>query len=270
MNNCITGGIAILLYLSLACWTALRVFNSRQGTDGFHLPFLVIGSLAILTHAILLYQDIITAEGWNLGVYIAFSLMSWGIALFTIITAVVRPVGHMAIVFLPITAVAIVLELFLSTDRILSDTSSIGLLLHILLSITAYSLLTIAALQSVLLAIQEYQLHNKHPLQPIRLLPPMQTMEELLIQILLIGFLLLSLSLGTGMMFIHDIFGQHLAHKIAFSTLAWLIFGLVLVARFIWGWRGKILIRWVLGGFISLALAYFGSKVVLEIILDKV
>jgi ABC-type uncharacterized transport system permease subunit len=117
---------------------------------------------------------------------------------------------------------------------------------------------------------QEHQLRNKRPVSAMRILPPMQTMEELLIQMLAIGFFLLSMSLASGLMFVHDFFAQHLVHKTVLSILAWLIFGLVLVGRWAWGWRGMKLIRWTLGGFISLMLAYFGTKLVLELILHRV
>jgi len=141
---------------------------------------------------------------------------------------------------------------------------------HILISITAYSVLAMAALQSIVFALQEHQLRHKHPVRAMRLLPPLQTMEELLVQLLTIGFFLLSLSLATGLMFVHDIFTQHLAHKTILSILAWVIFALVLCGRWSLGWRGQKLIRWTLSGFAILMLAYFGSKLVLELILHRV
>jgi ABC-type uncharacterized transport system permease subunit len=95
-------------------------------------------------------------------------------------------------------------------------------------------------------------------------------MEDLLIQILVGGFFLLSLSLATGFMFVSDLLSQHLAHKTVFSVLAWLIFALVLAGRWARGWRGPRLVRLTLGGFVLLLLAYFGSKFVLELILHRV
>ena len=97
----------------------------------------------------------------------------------------------------------------------------------------------------------------------------MQTLEELLVQTLTIGFFLLSLSLATGLMFMHDMLGQHLSHKVVLSMLAWLIFAVVLWGRWSRGWRGRTLIHWTLGGFASLLLAYFGSKLVLELICSR-
>lgn len=64
-------------------------------------------------------------------------------------------------------------------------------------------------------------------------------------------------------------FAQHLVHKTVLSTLAWLMFGGLLIGRLRYGWRGKTAIVWTLSGFAVLILAYFGSKIVLELILHR-
>ncbi|MGH8120534.1 MAG: cytochrome C assembly family protein, partial [Gammaproteobacteria bacterium] len=133
----------------------------------------------------------------------------------------------------------------------------------------AYSVLTVAAFQSVLLFLQDRQLTRKRPAS-IMLLPPMQIMEDLLIKIIALGFFLLSLSLATGLMFVQDLFAQHLVHKTVLSLLAWCIFGALLWGHWSRGWRGKTVSRWTIGGFLSLMLAYFGSKFVLELILKRI
>ncbi|MGH8472324.1 MAG: cytochrome C assembly family protein, partial [Gammaproteobacteria bacterium] len=101
-------------------------------------------------------------------------------------------------------------------------------------------------------------------------LPPLQTLEGLMFQHIGAGFFLLSLSLMSGMMFLNDIFAQHLVHKTVLSLVAWLVFAVLLFGRWRYGWRGRTAIRCTLGGFASLMLAYFGSKVVLELILHRV
>lgn len=95
-------------------------------------------------------------------------------------------------------------------------------------------------------------------------------METLLFQLIGVGFGLLSVSLLSGLMFLENLFTQHLAHKTVLSILAWIVFAVLLWGRAYRGWRGQVAIRWTLGGFFSLMLAYFGSKMVLEIILDRV
>ena len=83
------------------------------------------------------------------------------------------------------------------------------------------------------------------------------------------GFLTAALALASGYAFLEDMFAQHLVHKTVLSTLGWLVFGALLMGRFRYGWRGRTAIIWTLSGFVILILAYFGSKAVLELILQR-
>ncbi|MEX2353213.1 MAG: cytochrome c biogenesis protein CcsA [Gammaproteobacteria bacterium] len=270
MSLTIIAVTAIILYLAAAILLGYRFF----GTDGIVKrpdgKLLFICFSALVLHGIVLYQLIFTAVGLNMGFYNALSLVSWAVALLAVLTSLVKSVQNLVMVILPMTALALLLEIIFPSERIVSGTANFGMDIHIILSISAYSLLTIAAIQAVVLAIQEHQLRAHHPVRVMRILPPMQTMEELLVQLLWAGFFLLSLGLATGLMFVHDILGQHLIHKTVLSIMAWLFFALVLFGRWAWGWRGKYLVRCTLGGFVLLMLAYFGSKLVLEVILDRI
>ncbi|MEK7844843.1 MAG: cytochrome c biogenesis protein CcsA, partial [Pseudomonadota bacterium] len=59
------------------------------------------------------------------------------------------------------------------------------------------------------------------------------------------------------------------SHKTLFGFISWGVFAALLIGRQLYGWRGRIAIRWTLAGFIILLLAYIGSKFVLEIILNR-
>jgi ABC-type uncharacterized transport system permease subunit len=271
MNLLLIASIAILMYLLATIRLGSRFLSPELRIAAKpDLKMLVPVAAALLLHGLVLYQLIVTGHGLNMGFYNALSLVSWVIALLVIMTTLVKPTENLAMVILPVTALALLLQYMLPSERIVTGTSSFGLDLHIIFSIAAYSLLSIAALQSVILAFQEHQLRSKHPVKVMRVMPPMQTMEELLVQLLWTGFFLLSLGLATGLMFIHNMLDQHLAHKTILSLLAWLFFGLLLFGRTTWGWRGKYLVRFTLGGFLLLMLAYFGSKLVLELILQRI
>ena len=262
--------LAIIFYLLAALRLGMKLFNTDDTKErSLKIQSLLLGSIALFLHSIVLFRIIDIGNGLNLGFYNALSFMSWGISLVIVLAALQKPLENLAIIFFPVTALCIGLDIIFPSSRILTDTAPMGLRIHVLLSVFAYSLLTIAALQAVLLAIQDRQISNKNP-SSIMKLPPLQEMEELLIQIIAIGFFMLSLSLATGLMFLHHIVEQHLVHKAVLSILAWFIFGILLWGRWTKGWRGKKIIRWTIGGFISLMLAYFGSKLVLEIILNRV
>ena len=94
-------------------------------------------------------------------------------------------------------------------------------------------------------------------------------LEDLLFKLIAAGFLLLTVSLGSGVVFINDIFAQHLVHKTVLSIFAWLVFGLLLWGRWRYGWRGRLAVRLTLAGIVLLILSYFGSKLVLEVLLGS-
>ena len=48
-----------------------------------------------------------------------------------------------------------------------------------------------------------------------------------------------------------------------------LIFAALLAGRRVYGWRGRVAVRWTLAGFLALVLAYIGTKFVIEIILGR-
>jgi ABC-type uncharacterized transport system permease subunit len=166
------------------------------------------------------------------------------------------------------------MSILFDTNNVVNDASSTtyyylptGIALHILLSVVAYSLLSAAVLQALLVSWQNDRLKSKHVSGVIRHLPALQTMENLLFEFVWVGVALLTAGLIVGAFYIDNMFAQHLAHKTILSAIAWLIFVILLWGRILRGWRGPYAIRWILGGFCTLMLAYFGSKLVLEVIL---
>ena len=198
------------------------------------------------------------------------SLVSLIVALLLLTATLNKPVEKLGIVIFPVAAIMLALELYLPEKPHLLHTYNWQMSVHILTSIVAFSLLNIAALQAILLAIQDQQLKSHPPKHFIQSLPPLQTMEALLFQMLSAGLFFLSISLLSGFIFIEDLFAQHLAHKTVLSIIAWIIFSSLLAGRLRYGWRGKTAVRWTLTGFVLLLLAYFGSKLVLELILKRI
>jgi ABC-type uncharacterized transport system permease subunit len=121
----------------------------------------------------------------------------------------------------------------------------------------------------VFVAIIDHFLRRHHLNPLVKSLPPLETLERLLFRLIAMGFILLTVSLGTGLAFVDDLFEQHLAHKTILSIMAWLVFGLLLWGRWQYGWRGRQAVRLTLAGILLLLLAYFGSKLVLETILGR-
>ncbi len=270
MSPLLGGGIASVLYCVAAGRVAWGLLQPGPSDPARKRRYLMLGAAALILHGLVLYQFIHTTGGLNLGFFNALSLVAWMILLFVLVGAIRNPLENLTIVLYPVAAVSLLLQIFLPSELIVPTTTPAGLEAHILLSICAYSLLGVAALQALVLAVQERQLHHKHPGTIMRALPPLAVMESLLFQIITIGFFLLSLALATGFMFLHDPFAQHLVHKTVLSIVAWSTFAILLWGRWARGWRGAVAIRWTLAGFGFLMLAYFGSKLALELILNRV
>jgi ABC-type uncharacterized transport system permease subunit len=270
MNIILIAAIAAAVcYLAATTVIGLRLF--RAGAE--RIPPRWAGLLAmaagVALHGLLVYHDAVTAAGLNLGFFNAFSLAALVIVLLLLVSSLGKPVENLGLVLLPIAAVTIFLELRFPSTRLLADDAQGGLKIHVLISILAYSVLTLASVQALLLAVQDYFLRHRHPGGFIRSLPPLQTMETLLFEMIGVGFFLLSLALVTGLMFLENIFAQHLVHKTVLGIASWIVFGTLLWGRFRFGWRGRTAIIWTLSGFVVLMLAYFGTKAVLELILHR-
>jgi ABC-type uncharacterized transport system permease subunit len=143
---------------------------------------------------------------------------------------------------------------------------------HIVVALLAYGLLTIGALHALLLSVLNRRLRAGGSLPPaLAGLPPLLTMEAMLFRILVAGFALLSATVLSGLLFSEELFGIPLAltHKNVFTLLSWLIFAALLAGRFVFGWRGRVALRWTLWGFGALVLAYLGSRIVVEVVLGR-
>tara|TARA_B100001996_G_scaffold92604_1_gene69002 strand:- start:261 stop:1061 length:801 start_codon:yes stop_codon:yes gene_type:complete len=257
---------SISLYMLASFLLAINLFNIIDKTRGKDAFIFFVGVFALTLHAQILHQSIFLYSGFDFSFFNVISIIGWLVALIVLVTSIYQPIQQLLLVLYPIAATTILLEQFFPAQKIIDQSLSTGLRIHILLSICAYSLLMIGTFQALLLLIQDWFLKTKQVSKIIDVLPPLQIMEKLLIQIILVGFFLLSLSLTTGIVFVYDIFEQHLAHKTILSVLAWIIYAVLLWGRWSFGWRGKRIINWVLGGFITLLLAYTGSKFALEFV----
>ncbi len=272
MDNFILKFSIIFLYFACSALLFIHINKARRQIPEktwalSKKQIIVIGFAGFILHLLLLYSSIHTAAGINLGFDNIKSLVAALSVLFALIAAWRYPVEILAITLLPL-AVIIMLFNFGGRGYLLVEAdSSAALIFHILTSIIAYSLLALAALQAVLLSVQNKFLRAHQPGGLIKLMPPLKNMETLLFEVVFIGFIVLTISLGSGLIFLDNMFAQHLAHKTILSILAWLVFLTLLIGHWRLGWRGRTAVRWTLSGFISLMLAYFGSKFAMEILL---
>jgi ABC-type uncharacterized transport system permease subunit len=229
----------------------------------------ILAPLAI--HGWLVYDTVLRAPELRFGFGVALSTMLWLTVLLYWIESLFLRLEGMQPLVLGVAAVCVPLPLVFPGLAIHAPTQSLEFRLHLMLGMSAYSLFTIAALHALLMTLLERRLHGGALSAPFSALPPLLTMESLLFRIIFAGFVLLTLTLATGFVFSEDLFGRpvRFEHKSVFAIASWVIFAALLAGRRLYGWRGRVALRWTLAGFVTLLLAYVGSRFVLEVILHR-
>lgn len=226
---------------------------------------------ALLLHAIGLYGALFSDFGMRFSFSLALSLMLWLAVLIYWLESFMARMEGMQPMVLPLAAACAAAPVIFPNVHLVAHASATGFKLHFLAAMLAYSLLTLSALHAIFMGFTENALHKRSLKRSLASLPPLLTMETLLFRMLLLGFVLLTLAVGSGLLFSEALFGKPFAldHKTLFAFASWGIFATLLVGRHAWGWRGKRALRWTLAGFALLILAYVGSRFVAEVILGR-
>jgi ABC-type uncharacterized transport system permease subunit len=274
----------LLHFITAGCWLALSALAWRAA----HLPVVagpastpridvrpdaVLAPLALVLHGILLHRSVIVPEGLDLGVANAISLLVWLTVLIywlagLVYTGIAGILGLMA----PAAAAAVLLQLGLrESGHIVTYGGDPLFTLHFVIAMLGYSLFIVATVHALVMLAEEKWLHRGVMPPFLRSLPPLLEMEALLFRILFGAFVLLTLTVVSGVFFSEQLFGKPFKanHKTVFAFISWLIFGGLLWGHHFRGWRGRKAVHWTLAGFVSLLLAYVGSKVVVELILQR-
>lgn len=263
MNEAI-GFLAILLYL-VATGYLLVAARGRSPAPGQPRGPLVIWALALLVHWFTLLLLLQSDQGLNLCLGNAVAAALWLVALLLWFASLRQPLAILGVIVLPISAIALFAAIGCEGSSRVTTTPYIEV--HIMLAALGWSFLTLSTVQAAVMTAQHRALHERRIGGWIRYLPPLYSMELWLFRVILVGWIFLTLSLASGLLFLEDLFAQSLVHKSVLSILAWIMFSVLLLGRWRFGWRGSRALAWTTGGFMSLVLAYFGSKFVLEVIL---
>ena len=174
-----------------------------------------------------------------------------------------------SLIALPISVLIVVAEGVIFAPDLEITRTSAHITAHIFTSVIAFGVLSIAGVYAVFVEVIDRLLRSHSLNRLVQTLPALDKLEALLFHLIKAGFAVLTISLLTGLVFVNDLFGQHLAHKTILSIFAWLIFALLLWGRWKRGWRGRVAVRMTLAGIALLLLSYFGSKLILEVFLER-
>ncbi|HLT43771.1 MAG TPA: cytochrome c biogenesis protein CcsA [Luteimonas sp.] len=257
--------IAAVFYLLGAWLVARRLRVDRTAGAGF---WLLTAVSAVALHGLVHVLAWRAESGLDLHFFSALSLVGLGMAALTTLYAAAGRMGALGVVVFPVAALSL-LGYAMSAGTVARDLDW-RLELHAWLALLAYAALAIAALLAIMLWVQERALRRREFNAWLRVLPPLTELETLLFRTIWAGFVLLTATLLTGALFVQDFFAQHLIHKSVLSILSWLVFGALLVGRWRQGWRGARAVRLTLVAMALLVLAFFGSKFVLELLLQRV
>ncbi|OGT55580.1 MAG: hypothetical protein A3E01_16465 [Gammaproteobacteria bacterium RIFCSPHIGHO2_12_FULL_63_22] len=204
-------------------------------------------------------------HGPDLHFFAALSLVALGMAALSTLAAVTQRMQALGVIVYPLAVLLMMLYQFAGHGS--AQALDWRLQLHAWLALMAYATLAIAALLALMLWFQERALRRRQLHGWLRALPPLVQLEELLFRSLGASFILLTLALLTGVMFVENLLAQHLWHKTVLSVLSWIVLGVLLFGRWRFGWRGPRAVKLTLTSMALLLLAFFGSKYVLEMLL---
>ena len=238
---------------------------------------------AIILHAAALYFAVLEDNHLKLSWSLALSASVWlGMIIFWLESLIIR-IDGLQLLLLPVGTLICVVAAVFPKAQLLAHANDAGLRAHLLIALCAYALVTLSALQALLMAALDHRLHfpkETHPAQTKtrnaigRLLdaqPPLLAQEQILFRVIWIAFTALTFTVLSGSIFSLQMTGKWLPldHKTIFTLLSWITFSILLAGRYSRGWRGRIALRYTLAGFAFIVLAYTGSRFVVEVILQR-
>ncbi|MEO8302813.1 MAG: cytochrome c biogenesis protein CcsA [Betaproteobacteria bacterium] len=274
---------AAALY-ALSAWMLWKASSSPAGGgggrgDGPAGPGTWLLPAALLLHAWAIVHDTVAANGLDLSFLHAMSVVGALVALVAWASGLLRTLPAIGTIILPVSAAAVLLPAFLpllfpsafaNVHRFAYGTESLAAA-HVAVALVSYALFLVAAVLALVVMSLEKRLRHRLPDPTAAALPPLLTLERFLFRLVAAGFVLLTLTLASGMLFTEQLFGKPLTftHKSVFSMLGWVTFGALLWGRWRYGWRGRIALRWIIVGTVFVFLAYLGYKFVLEVVLGR-
>ena len=266
---------AVWLLLSGVGWRAARpalAAGALAPREDARLETVFV-PVALVLNGMLLYRGIVQPDGLDMNVGNGVAILVWlTVLIYWVAGLAFRGLAGILGLMAPIAFCAVVLQAStMNVHHVVNYGGDPLFALHFAIAMLAYALFFVATVHALVMLAEEKWLHRGVLPPFIRQLPPLLEMEALLFRILLAAFVLLTLTVLSGLFFSEELFGKPftLTHKNVFAILSWFIFGGLLAGHYFRGWRGRTAVYWTLAGFTALLLAYIGSKAVLELVLKR-
>ncbi|MEJ2045046.1 MAG: cytochrome c biogenesis protein CcsA [Reinekea sp.] len=257
--------IAILTYLISGAGAIWFMLNNKPINQVLVYGAAIIG---VLAHTASLASSLFVSEMLQMSLLNSISVCVWMTISVIVISSVTKPLHNLFTFFMPAGALFLIIA-HLAPQMASPKLYTAGMMAHIMISLLAYSIMIIVTLQALLVNIQTNHLHKHQFNSPITsILPPLQSMERLMFEWLMIGFILLTAAIVTGTLYVDNLLAQHLIHKTVLTLVSWIFYATLIFGHFYLGWRGQRASRLIYLGFGFLLVAFVGSKFVLEYLLQ--
>lgn len=228
--------------------------------------------LGMVLHFAGVFVEMFASEVIHFGFGMAVSTMLLIAVLITVIQSYVHRVTPLTGLVLIVAAAGSVLPVIFVGEMYRSETWSLLFRVHLLAALAAYSFMIIAVVQAILLMRMDRQL--KSPMSEkesgiLTNMPNLLAMERILFRIVACGFVCLTLVLvlgGFATMQSHGV-PYVLDHKTVMTWLSWIVFAILIVGRYGFGWRKNKALAWFWTGVFFLAVAYLVYRFVIEMFL---
>lgn len=264
--------LSALAALLPATFFALIRNDSGRGEEGRDATFWLTLAIAVIGPLVLIFSNMSgiwqTGLSTTLWITIAASMI-----IFAAITVLNDNAWRLTPLLLPYLVVLAFFAIFWQhvpeAHPFMKNPGS-WIMAHILISVTTYALVTIAAVSALAAFLQDRTLKTKRPTNLSRMLPSVSESESLLVRLLIIGEIILGLGLATGMATLYQKTGNFINwdHKAILSLSAFSIIAILLAAHFKSGVRGRKVTRFVLLAYLLLTLGYPGVKFVTDVLIN--
>lgn len=252
------GATCIFMYLGLI-WLVLRDVLQEVTPFAQVKPLLI--SVALLLHGLFCFFNLATEHGIN------YSLSNLLLLVTFVMTAIVVGLNirirqdFLSVFVFGFSATALfVNHLIISPDSHRVATEG-AIFAHIFLSVLAYSLLGLAAIQTIIFTLLQTSLRSKQRMNIVVSLPPLDAVERLNFGLLTSGLIALSITILVALFLYWTELDQlvNLLHT-WIALFAWILYATILLGRVFFGWHGNVINFLSMAAFLLLALSYFGLR----------
>lgn len=274
----ITAGWILAIIAALGYFAAglkiVRVCSRGVPEAGALKPMWWLSFAAALVHTAAVGCDLFGPGTVYFGFGMALSIALLFAVFITLVESFVRRVSGLMGVLLFVAAVCALMPVVFPGEAVASETWTVLFRVHLIVALGAYSFMTIAFLQAVLLWMMQRQLKDPAAAHKttglVANMPNLMAMERILYRIVLCGFVCLTLVLIIGSFATQQYMGQPFVfdHKTVLTWISWIVFAVLMVGRYFFGWRNKRALMLFWAGYAFLVAAYVVYRFVIELFLS--